>query len=211
MEAWRWLRQREARPPRRSPRRRLSPGTIISLALILGVAGAGIFEGVRQDRAASTRLATLKDGDYAAIDVRELAANPDAYNQRPIQLRGEVVRIEKPSALTYVLLSVTTRDGAQRWEVFVKYGGALPGIVPRATITVFGVGTGRRGKRTHGPAAARTYSSGRTASCRSHSAGRPARHLRLANAIDTVVPLLLFGGRRAEPPPPPRPRSRTIA
>jgi len=152
MEAWRRLRQREAHPPRRSPHRRLSRGSIILLVLLVLLVGfIAVLIIVSRDEqaataAAATRAATLKDGDYAAIDVRDLTANPNANNQRSIQLRGEVTKIKKVGAGTQVLLSVPTRDGARR-EVFVRYGEALPGIAPGATITVFGVGDGmQRGR-----------------------------------------------------------------
>lgn len=136
----------------RTPRRGLSRNAIVTIALFVGLVSVGIFVNDRQDRVgtagAATRAATLKDGDYAAIDVRDLATNPDIYKQKPIQLRSEVARIEKVDLGTYMLLSVRARDGAQRWDVWVEYGGALPGIVTQATITVFGVGDGMEGGRT---------------------------------------------------------------
>ncbi|MDQ6834344.1 MAG: hypothetical protein M3008_13190 [Chloroflexota bacterium] len=124
---------------------------IVSIAFTVGVAIVGIFMGVREEHAASdaaaTRIATFNDGDYAAVDVSDLATDPDLYKQKPIQLRGEVTRIEKVHFGTYVLLSVKTRGGTQRWSVWVQYGGALPGVATQAAITVFGVGDGVEGGR----------------------------------------------------------------
>lgn len=160
MDAWGRLRQRERetraavgrRTNGRAPRRGLSRNAIVTIALFVGLVSIAVFVSDRQEPvgtvAAATRAATLNDGDYAAIDIRDLATNPDVYKQKPIQLRGEVARIEKVPVGTYVLLSVKARDGAQRWDVWVEYGGALPGIVTQATITVFGVGDGMEGGRT---------------------------------------------------------------
>jgi len=116
---------------------------VLVVLLIIGAAISGT-NATANKNAVATRVVTLSDGDYQAVDVRDLKKNPDAYKGKPIQLQGEVFNIKEQSGQTFLQMWVPIPGGTQfdREAVVVNYGGALPNVYEKTKITVFGIGDG---------------------------------------------------------------------